>query len=114
MKLIFAFLLALPAFGQCGPGQVLAPIGGGARSCVNLNSIPTVTTLPATCSPSGATNVVQLSAAYGGYGVGVYVCTASNVWSAIAGSGSFVALSGDATSTASGGATTVTGINGAL
>ena len=82
MKLIFAFLLALPAFGQCGPGQVLAPIGGGARSCINLNSIPTVTTLPATCTPGGATNVVYLSAAYGAYSVGVFTCTASNVWTA--------------------------------
>ena len=64
MKLIFTFLLVLPLFGQCGPGQVLAPIGGGARSCVNLSSIGIISscsTTPPTTGTAGQVCVIGTS-----------------------------------------------------
>jgi hypothetical protein len=43
-----------------------------------------------------------------------YYCSATNTWTAFGGSGTFNALTGDAVSTSTGGATTVKGINGTL
>ena len=63
-------------------------------------------TAPATCSP-GQTYYNTTSGA-------PFWCGPANTWNAFGGSGTFTALSGDAVSTSTGGATTVKGINGVL
>ena len=94
------FLLAGLAWAQP------IPSGGGGGGLTN------VTTLPATCTPSGSPNSVFLTAGYSSYSAGPYFCSATNTWSYGIGSGTFTALSGDATSTATGGATSVVKVNG--
>jgi len=63
-------------------------------------------TAPATCSP-GQTY-------YNTAGTSPYWCGPANTWNAFGGSGTFNQLTGDATSGANGGATTVKGINNTL
>lgn len=58
------------------------------------SAIPKVTTLPATCSPTGQTNVVFKTSAT----IGLYQCLSANTWSAVSIAGA-ATLAGDNTFT---------------
>ena len=90
-RLLLLFALAGAMWAQPGPN-------GGMRAC---STTPPTKGHAQSCYDTA-----------GAIWTCVGTCTTSGQWVAAAGSGSFVQLSGDATSTASGGATTVSKFNG--
>lgn len=96
-KLAFLLsLLAIPAVAQYNPPAVTATALYQYASAPAACTVGQVYVLISTFQP--------------------YYCSAANTWSAFGsgGGGSFTALTGDATSTSTGGATTVKGLNGTL
>jgi hypothetical protein len=98
MQKLFPLVLFLSLTGF---GQQASNPGGG--------NLPIVTATPATCTPNVSPAVLMVSA--NGTSGALYYCSAVNTWTATGGSGTFNALTNDATSTASGGATVVVGLN---
>ena len=78
----------------------------GTKVTLSANATATGTSVALNFYPLGRPYTVQSTGA-------TYVCSLSG-WVATGGSGSFVALTGDATSTSTGGTTTVVGLNGTL
>lgn len=97
-RIALLLFFAVACFGQ-------NPFGIASR-------IQSGTALPAKCSPSNGSIFFKTTAGPAGT---PYYCSATNTWSIWTGggSGTFNALTGDATSTSTGGPTTVVGINGA-
>jgi len=65
---------------QTSGGTAIAGTGGGGGGGTTVSSIPNVTTLPATCTPSGTPNIVFLLTG----AIGPYACTSNNIWTPLA------------------------------
>ena len=105
MRYLLAVLVAVTALAQTPQSPIYTGGGGGGAAAIACVGTPGNTTgsYRQQCQ-TGAGAVYACNNAAG--------CTVAGDWVAVAGSGSFTALSGDATSTATGGATSVVKVNG--